>query len=157
MPHALTNDAGESSRPSEDRAPILLDADDGPAVRLSLLQYLFGSLRVVELPLSIIVEHEEAQEGLSACWVKSSIGISPFAARRQLRAPDRVRADAGGGAAGGAPALRHRLLDRVAPCSRPNTRLTASPLPRAGGLRSELEDTSIDKGDFIATFAGAGA
>src|SRR5690606_21601109 len=54
--------AGPGPGRSEDRRPVVRDADDGPALAAGLPERLLGAGRVVELPLGVVVPDEQAQE-----------------------------------------------------------------------------------------------
>ena len=73
------DEPGERSRcVGEDPRPVVLHADDGPALRRRDLERLLGARRVVELPLRVVVEDEQAQRRPARPPAYCSIGMSPF-------------------------------------------------------------------------------
>src|SRR3954447_25658963 len=63
-PGSTSPGTDEQERGSEDRAPVVLHADDGPVVAGRLLQGLLGPGGVAELAVGVVVQDQQPQERL---------------------------------------------------------------------------------------------
>ena len=88
----LRSGAQSGTRFAEDGAPVVLDADDAPALCGGLFQGFLGARRVLELALGVVVEHEQQRDqrgprpAYGQSWAGPRAGRSE-ASPRGMRSP----------------------------------------------------------------------
>ena len=135
----------------EHRRPVVLDADDGPAVRLRALERVLGARRVVELALGVVVEDEQPERRVVAAASAAS-GCRRWSCRRRRSAADRC----GSRSAPASPGRRRRRP------ARPGRRRAAVlVVARSGGrwscrspARRDAVDLLGDRAHEVAVAAG---